>query len=154
MKKLQYLLSAAMILYSFGLFAQKGVERTITTSLQYEAETNLLIDLKGTVEVKAWDKDFIGVVMNISTNLEHEETLDLLISNDRYFVDKEVDAFNTTILKSPYRQKMVTINHKALEEDIRYILFVPTETRVQILDEETDVIAQDNTGEPLNGNEK
>ncbi len=133
MKNPQNLLFVVLFLLTgAGLSAQKGMEKIIVTSLNFEDDTQLQIDLCGEVELAHWKEDYIGVVVYVSTNVQNEETMSLIVRNDRYHIDATVTADNITTIKCPHLRKQIKVNRIPLQENIRYKLFIPQYAKVQM----------------------
>ena len=142
MKKPQLMMLVSILTMSINLSGQSGIQKTLLTKLTYECDSKLKIDLNGEVEIKEWDKDYIGVEITVSTNLSHQNTLGLLIANDRYFLDTKIDDKLVTTISAPYLKNQVTVNHKPLKENVRYKLFIPSYTRLQMATREVEELAQ------------
>ncbi len=142
MKKPQLIMLVSILTMSINLSGQSGIQKTLLSKLSYESNSKLKIDLNGEVQIQEWDKDYIGVEITVSTNLSHQNTLGLLVANDRYLLDTKMDDNLVTTISAPYLKNQVTVNHKPLKENVRYKLFIPSYTRLQMATRNVEELAQ------------
>ncbi|MEM1321843.1 MAG: hypothetical protein AAGG75_16405 [Bacteroidota bacterium] len=123
-----FLLCLPFILFSVVLNAQRSIGRTLVTTLRYEAGSEVKLDLDGTTVVSEWDNDFIRIVIEIQTNLQHQETLDRLITSKRYAITSETNEDLVMTIKNPFLRKVIMINNTPLKESLHYKIYVPRGT--------------------------
>ncbi len=125
MKNLKISLIGAILLVAGLLQAQKPIEKTLVTSVALEDIEQLILDLDGRLEVQKWDKDIATIFVGISSNVPNEKVMEALVANGRYEVEHLADKPNELILNAPNMYKTVTVNGVALEENVKYKIFVP-----------------------------
>ncbi len=126
MKTYKCLISIIMIsLFSTGIFAQKSLQKVLTTTVQ-PGESNLVFfDLPGEVEVKVWERNYIKVEITVETNLCNEEVFQYLKESGRYNIKKEYNKYYFLVLNLPNISEEVLVNGTEIEELFKFKVTVP-----------------------------
>jgi len=131
-------LAILLTLVSTFAFAQKQETMTLVSSKNLDGATEVFVDFRGNVQVASWDKDYIGIVLEIKTNGITKEVIKHLISKKHFKISSYKTDQNSLHLSNPNIVFPVYINGRWLKEDNTYQLFVPRNTFVTIkTDEET-----------------
>ena len=127
MKKLFTLLIFSF-LFTQVTFAQS--EKTFVKSMTADA-SNVVFDLEGNAEVSEWNEKFIRITTTVEVTNFNEDILKRLVSVGRYeFTSTTQDGVMTITL--PKIATKVTIRGQMLTEILKYEIFVPAGTNVEL----------------------
>jgi hypothetical protein len=154
MKKISLLLSVALVLAHYGLFAQEDKEKnkkyefvkTKAVNKSYNVSSTDKLDIKnsfGSVEVHNWDKNEIKVDVAVEVSSNKEE-----------FAQKLIDAINVSDSRSDGKVSFKTsINNSSNSKDtkstmaVNYDVYMPAANPLKISNEFGATNVADHTGE-------
>jgi hypothetical protein len=93
----------------------------------------MVVDLDGEIMTNTWNKnDIVRIEIEIKANNVTRDVVKHLVRKGRFYLQMEYAEEGTVILSMPNLLQKVTINGRALTEDISYRLFVPKNVMVKI----------------------
>lgn len=143
MRSKAMLLSITLMITSFVAFGQ-NVEKTLVKSFNLKGNTEVLVDLDGLVEVETWNKDVMRVQMTIEIPNGNTHMLKSLIQAGRYnLVSREKDG--VLLVVAPGMEREIRIKGSELKENIKYLVYAPSDVIVNVRDEASTSIETGNT---------
>ena len=127
MKKIFLVFIAQILLVSIILGqGQKMIIKSIV------ADTDeLIVDMNGRVQVTEWHEPYIRIASSIELNNFNHQTIRRLTMVGRYNITSEM-INDVLMIKMPKVAHQIIINGEMLEEVIRYEIFVPKGTTVEV----------------------
>jgi hypothetical protein len=115
-----------ILLLAATVFAQKSPQKTLVTTLNPQDAEKIVLDLEDRLEIQKWDKDYVGIYIELNTNINHRNVIEQLVKNGRYEIESFLNEKNDLTITAPNLMKIVTVNKTPLEEDIKFRLFIPS----------------------------
>ena len=151
-KKIIYI---TLILISNNILAQKKLNKEIKETHTLINEGALFLDNKyGDVYINGWDKNIIEIVVNVEVEGKNIEKAKALLSR----INPEITATNKKVLVkskilkketnlfNKYINKTDRFNVEKIKTSINYIVSLPKDAEVEILNKYGDVIISDWNG--------
>lgn len=114
---------------SYGITAQEA-EKTLVKSFNLEGQTEVLIDLKGDVEVQKWKSDVLRIQMTIAIPGGSDAMLKSLVKARRYNLEAQKEELLKII--APGLERVLFLGGKPLEETISYLIYAPENVTVKL----------------------
>ncbi len=143
LKKLSIVL--ALNIFASLLFAQNNTSETYYTSINPNEANTVFLDLKGEVEMEVWEEDYILLYMEIDAQVTSEKVLNQLRDDGRYLLKKEMSLNNYLMISQPNINKLISINGKAFEENLKYKVKIPMYLDVEISTKNNMVVYQESS---------
>ncbi|WCL81566.1 hypothetical protein PPO43_00450 [Saprospira sp. CCB-QB6] len=131
MKKLYFILSILALQFMFVGQITAQAQKTLVRSIALEGRSELLASLPGQVELQVWDKDFARLQTVVAVENCQQVILDRLVAVGRYEIALEDVGTGYKIIM-PKGQKVVKLKGEALEEEMKFILYVPQKVATEI----------------------
>lgn len=131
MKKLYFILSILALQFMFVGQMAAQAQKTLVRSIALEGRTELLASLPGQVELQVWDKDFARLQTIVAVENCQQVILDRLVAVGRYEIALE-DMGTAYKIIMPKGQKVVKLKGQALEEEMKFILYIPQKVATEI----------------------
>lgn len=131
MKKLYFILSILVLQFVFVGQMAAQAQKTLVRSITLEGRTELLASLPGQVELQVWDKEFARLQTIVAVENCQQVILDRLVAVGRYEIALE-DMGTAYKIIMPKGQKLVKLRGQALEEEMKFILYVPQKVATEI----------------------
>jgi len=131
MKKLYFILSILALQFVFVGQMAAQAQKTLVRSIILEGRLELLASLPGQVELQVWDKDFARLQTIVAVENCQQVILDRLVAVGRYEIALE-DMGTAYKIIMPKGQKVVKLRGQALEEEMKFILYIPKKVVTEI----------------------
>lgn len=129
---LKTLVVALISCLSYGLTAQSGTQQTYYASLLPEESNTLFLDLKGSVEMEVWEKDYIMFYVTVDASTSNENVLDYLKDIGRYNLQSNLSLNNYLSVSMPGIKKEAKVNGVLIKESMSFKVMVPSYLSVDI----------------------
>jgi hypothetical protein len=118
-------------LFSLTAFAQT-TSKTFTKSFNTEGSGRITFDLPGPVDLKIWNNATIRFEINVNLPSGSVSMLDQLSKVGRY--DLKAEALEDNLLiTAPNLNRVVRVKGEELRENVSYVVFVPKDLEVVLL---------------------
>jgi len=125
-------ISLLLVTPHFGQTAQ----RTLVKSFNVSKIQTVNLNLEGDVEVRKWKKGLMRVEMRISLENGNDRLLKSMVIANRFNLDSDISESEMTVF-APALENEITIRGKEITEKISYIINVPEQLDVNVLENET-----------------
>jgi len=118
-------------LLSATTFAQSGLQKTLISTVLQGESNMVFFDLPGEVAVEVWDRNYIKVEIDVTTNLENENVFEYLKESGRYDIEKSFNTYYFLELNLSNIREEVRVNHIVLEETFKFKITVPWDIDIE-----------------------
>ncbi len=138
--KIVFLASISILIVTphFGQTAQ----RTLVKSFNVNKIQTVNLNLDGDVEVRKWKKGLMRVEMKISLENGNDRLLKSMVIANRFNLDSDISEGEMTVF-APALENEITIRGKEIKEKISYIINVPEQVEINVLEHETLSLAEE-----------
>ncbi len=132
------IISLLLVTPHFGQTAQ----RTLVKSFNVSKVQTVNLNLDGDVVVRKWKKGLMRVEMKISLENGNDRLLKSMVIANRFNLDSDISEGEMTVF-APALENEITIRGKEITEKISYIINVPEQVEVNVLENETLSLAEE-----------
>lgn len=140
--KKSFITALIISLFLTATFAQRGLHKTLIATVEPGESNMVFLNLPGEVETQVWDRNYIRIEIELTTNLDNEEVFEYLKKTRRYQVEKSYNNYYSIVLNLPNLMEEIFVNGKALAESFKFKIMTPWEIDVNI-DDKIDLIKED-----------
>jgi len=117
---------------SLGASAQATAAKTFTKSFNTENKGTIRLDLPGEVDLKIWNNPSIRIEVSVSLPSGNSAMLNELATVGRYnMMAKPVE--DVLVIQTPNMQKQIRVKGEELREVLSFVVFMPKDLKVQLL---------------------
>ncbi len=112
-------------------------EATLVSQVQMQEANHMVLHLSGNIYTTYWERDYVQVKMEISSNLDSRTVIKHLIAKGRYKIQHN-QYDDTIIVSMPNMKTEVFVNDIAFYDAIKFKVYVPYGKRVSYWDKLDD----------------
>ncbi len=132
MKKYKFLAFFVFLsLLSSGIAAQSPA-KIFSKSFNTEGKETLVFDLPGAVDLKIWNNPTIKIEMSVSLPSANPAMLNELANIGRYNMVARTEG-DKWFVNIPSMQKQIKLKGEVLKEVLSFVVFVPKDLKVEML---------------------
>ncbi|MBI1226749.1 MAG: hypothetical protein GC192_16055 [Bacteroidetes bacterium] len=132
MKKLSH--SITLLLLTLQLASAQSPEKILVSTINLNHQNTLVFATEGKVEIRQWNDPFVQVQASVFLENSNESVLKSLVQAGRYKLTSLLQP-DGLVVEAPGLKKQVSIGGVVLQEKVSYIIYVPSNISVKLLDE-------------------
>lgn len=111
--------------------AQNIAEKTLVKSFNLQGSQEVLLDLKGDVDVQEWNNDIMRVQITIGIPNGNEAMLKSLVRAGRYNLRSKTNDEDAYLVFAPGLDREIKLKGQPLKEILSYQIFAPSNVIVK-----------------------
>jgi len=128
----KHIASLALLLTLTGIVSAQNTGKTFTKPFNTDGASRIKFDLPGPIDLKIWNQAIIRVEISVDLPSGHISMLDQLAKVGRYDLNAE-NVDGELVVTSPNMHRVVRVKGERLKENLTYVIFVPKDMDVVLL---------------------
>lgn len=128
----KHFVSLACFFLAIGTVVAQDTGKTFTKPFSTEGAMRVKFDLPGPIDLKIWNQATIRIEISVSLPSGSSSMIDQLAGVGRYDLRSVLEGGELAVT-SPNMNRVVRVKGEKLKENITYVVFVPKEMEVVLL---------------------